>query len=59
MKIPQRIKRKNLIYYLIKSYKNFAKYKSELGFYECFSYQDLGLLKERIKPNRKIYNRRS
>ena len=58
MKIPKQIKRNNRVYYLVGIYKDFAKYKTLKGWYECFDFQDLGLVKEQIKPDRKIRKRR-
>lgn len=57
MKIPERIKINHRIFNLVKIYKNYAKYKSSTGWYECFNFQELGLAKEEIKPHRKIPNR--
>ena len=57
MKIPKQIKINNRVYYLVEIYKDFAKYKTLKGWYECFNFQDLGLAKEEMKPHRKIPNR--
>ena len=57
MKIPKQITINNRIFNLVKIYKNFAKYKNNQGWYECFNFQELGLVKETEKKYRKIYNR--
>lgn len=57
MKIPKQIKINNRIFNLVKIYKNYAKYKSSMGWYECFNFYELGLVKEQIKPKRKVHGR--
>lgn len=58
MKILKQIKRNNRVYYLVEIYKDFAKYRTLKGWYECFDFQDLGLIKKEMKPDRKIRKRR-
>ena len=58
LKIPKQITINNRNFNLVKTYKNFAKHKNNQGWYECFNFQDLGLIKEEIKPDRKIQKRR-
>ena len=57
MEIPKHINKNNRTFNLAKIYKNFVKYKNTSGWYECFSYYDLGLVEEEIKPHRKTKNR--
>lgn len=52
MIIPKTIKRKNVTFYLNKIYNNYARYKSDRGFYECFDFYQLGLLTEQKKVER-------
>ena len=51
--VPMRIKKNGNPYILIKEYKNFALYESkDTKVKECFSKFQLGLIKERVKPDR-------
>lgn len=53
MKIPKTISKKGNEYIFVKEYKNFILYKDMLtGIKECFSRQELGL----IKKQERIYN---
>ena len=55
--IPQTIVIKEKSYKLKKVYKNYALYIDlKNGIKECFNFQQLGLIKEKIKPSRKQYN---
>lgn len=54
MKIPKILKKNNRKYKLIKIYKNYVLYKeTEVGYRECFSKHELGLIKEQERPDRK------
>ena len=57
MKIPKQITINNRIFNLVKTYKNFAKYKNNQGWYECFNFQELGLIKETVKKYKKVHGR--
>ena len=57
MKIPKQITINNRIFNLVKIYKNFAKYKNNQGWYECFNFQELGLVKETVKKYKKVHGR--
>ena len=57
MKIPKQIKINNRIFDLVKTYKNFAKYKNSQGWYECFNFQELGLVRETVKKYKKVHDR--
>lgn len=57
MKIPKQITINNRIFNLVKIYKNFAKYKNSQGWYECFNFQELGLVKETVKKYKKVHDR--
>jgi hypothetical protein len=57
MRIPKIISKKNREYILVKEYKNYILYKDMLtGCTECFTRQELGLLKEMVKPPRVYLN---
>jgi len=57
LKIPKQITINNRIFNLVKTYKNFAKYKNNKGWYECFSFQELGLVRETVKKYKKVHGR--
>ena len=52
MIIPEVIKKKNVTLHFNKIYDNFVRYKSDKGFYECFSFYELGLITEQVKVER-------
>lgn len=53
MKIPKIISKNNREYILVKQYKNYALYEDMITkVKECFTYQELGLIKE----NKRIFN---
>lgn len=55
MKIPKIISKNNREYILVKEYPNYYLYKDMMtGFNECFHKQELGLVKEMMKPYRKV-----
>ena len=54
MKIPKILKRNNRTYKLIKIYETYVLYGEVwLGYKECFTKHELGLIKEKAKPQRK------
>jgi len=57
LKIPKQITINNRIFNLVKTYKNFAKYKNSQGWYECFNFQELGLVRETVKKYKKVHGR--
>lgn len=57
MKIPKQITINNRIFNLVKTYKNFAKYKNSKGWYECFNFQELGLVRETVKKYKNVHGR--
>ncbi len=57
MKIPKIISKNNHEYILVKEYKNFIMYEDMITHIkECFNRQELGLVKEMIKPPRADLN---
>lgn len=50
MKIQRYIKKDNKRYKLVKIYTNYALYKNRYGVRECFTFHELGLLTEQVKP---------
>ena len=57
MKIPRIISKNNHEYILVKEYKNFIMYEDMITHTkECFNKQELGLVKEMIKPPRADLN---
>lgn len=57
MKIPKIISKNNHEYILVKEYKNFIMYEDMMTHSkECFNRQELGLVKEMIKPPRADLN---
>lgn len=58
MKIPKVISKNNHEYIFVKQCnENLFQYKDLMyGYYECFNRQDLGLIKEIIKPPRSDLN---
>ena len=46
--------KENKKYKLVKIYSNFALYKDKYGIEECFTFHELGLIKEQVEPP-KIY----
>ncbi len=57
MTIPKIISKNNHEYILEKEYPNFIMYKDMItGFKECFNRQELGLVKEIVKPPRSDLN---
>ena len=53
MKIPKILKKNNKTYTLVEMHKDYVVYKTEFGYKECFMKHDLGLIKEKAKPQRK------
>lgn len=54
MKIPKILKKNNSKYKLVKIYENYVLYEEvEVGYKECFMKHELGLIKEKEKPDRK------
>lgn len=54
MKIPKILKKNNRKYLLVKIYDNYVLYEEEwTGYKECFMKHELGLIKEKEKPDRK------
>lgn len=57
MKIPKTIRKNNHKYIFVKIYKNFIMYEDKITHTkECFNRQELGLIKEMIKPPRADLN---
>lgn len=57
MKIPKIISKNNHKYILEKEYPNFIIYKDMItGVKECFNRQELGLIKEIVKPPKSDLN---
>lgn len=55
MRIPKIISKNNREYILVKEYDTYVRYKDMMTeFNECFHKQELGLVKEIIKPHRKV-----
>ena len=55
MKIPKYINKNNRKYIFEKIYPNYIMYRDMLlGTKECFNRQELGLIKEIIKPSRDL-----
>ena len=54
MNIPKIYKKENKKYKLVKIYSNFALYKDKYGIKQCFTFHELGLITEQVKPP-KIY----
>jgi len=53
MKIPKILKKNNRKYKLVKIYKTYVLYQEiEVGYKECFSKHELGLIKEQEKPKK-------
>lgn len=56
MKIPKIIKHKGREFILEKVYPNHVLYSDlEYGVKECFSFYELGMIKEMVKPYKKQY----
>lgn len=55
MEIPKTFVKNNKKYYFVEICKNFVRYQTRQGICECFSFYDLGLIKEMAKPYRKQY----
>ncbi|MBR6688792.1 MAG: hypothetical protein IKL68_02110 [Clostridia bacterium] len=52
MRIPKIIHNRNREYIFVKEYKDYIRYKDMItGSMTCFDKQELGLVKEIIKPN--------
>jgi len=55
MKIPKIISKNNREYILVKEYEKYVRYKDMItDTMICFDKQELGLVKEIIKPHRKV-----
>lgn len=50
MEIPKTHEINNRKYYFVKQYPNFVMYQTKNGIAECFSYHELGMNEEMIKP---------
>lgn len=53
MEMPKKFKKKGIIYKLIKLYDNFGLYQNvSNGTRECFTEFQLGVLQEKVKPDK-------
>ncbi len=48
MTIPKKLAKENRKYKFVKNYNGYARYQERSGYYECFTYHELGLVKEKF-----------
>ena len=56
MEVPKIYTIKNKEYFLVKQYKDYARYQTARGVCECFSFHELGMIEEMIEPPQRYCN---